>query len=244
MIHPKQTLNIGQMNCSLLVPPTVNRNKAYEAMQDECHTGGQEGEIKPSSRHSLPLDDPSPSLTPWSHFPHPKHFLGPVSLLIMSQTFTLLQIPAQFPSLSCSHQLPGEAPTLTRLLCESAHRAFTESWFRITSALVQQILRGLGCQTCPGQTESWGNIASAIQVISSRHVQTAIFGGQIWGRFMKRHMVHSQLRGYPSAQFQVLFPQHAGYRKFKEKGYLYFLTWTKPYFFSGFILENCYIILD
>lgn len=128
------------------MPLTVNRNRAYEAMQDECHTGGQEGEIKPSPRCSIPLHNLSPSPTPWSHFPHPNHFAGPVSLLIMSQSFTLLQILAQFPSLSCSHQLPGEAPALIRLLCKSDPRAFAANWFDIATALVQQILHSLECR--------------------------------------------------------------------------------------------------
>lgn len=36
-----------------------------------------------------------------------------------------------------------------------------------------------------------GYIASTIQLISVRCVQTAVFEGQIWGRLMNRHMVHS-----------------------------------------------------
>lgn len=145
--------------------------------------------------------------------------------------FVLVFHPSPDPSPVSLYLLLLPTPTLTGLLCKSAPPGATESWFHVVTALVQQILHSLGHQTCPGQTDSWGNIASTIQVIPSRHVQTAGFGGQIWGRFMKRQRAHSQLSNYPSAQFQVLFAQHAGYRTFKEKGHHYFLTWTKAYFF-------------
>lgn len=99
MIHPKQALNIGQSKCSLGVPLAVNRNRACKAVQVECHTGGQEGGSTQSPRHSLSLCNLSPNLTPWSHLPHPDNFPGPVPMLVVSQSFILLQIPAWFPSL-------------------------------------------------------------------------------------------------------------------------------------------------
>lgn len=146
-------------------------------MQDECHTGDQEGEITPPPRHSL-LDNPSPSLTPWSHFPHPDHFPDPVSLLIVPQSFTLPQIPVQFPSLSWSHQIPGEVPALTQLLCKSAPQAFSERWFHVATALVQEIVHSLAHQTCPGQTAFWGTLL--LQSNSFLQFLKARFGAGSW----------------------------------------------------------------
>lgn len=102
MIHPKQTFNIGHMNCSLWVSLTVNGNREYEAMQDECHTGGQEREITPSPRQSLFLS--AVPAQPYSLIPRPDHF--PIRVFachIPSCSLSSFSAPhTPFPSLSPS----------------------------------------------------------------------------------------------------------------------------------------------
>lgn len=152
-----------------------------------------------------------PSLTPSFLFPRPDHFpiqvfachipacsLSPFSAphtpISFSLTFTMSQVKLQPP-------------------CRSVPPAAPESWFQWLQPAgprVQEILHSLEHQTCPGQADCGRNTASMIKEISNRHVQIAISGGQIWARFMKIQMVHSQFGNYPSAQFQVLFPKHAG----------------------------------
>lgn len=48
-----------------------------------------------------------------------------------------------------------------------------------------------GAPNMPRTDSLLGYIASTIQLISVRHVQTAVFEGQIWSRLMNRHTVHS-----------------------------------------------------
>lgn len=181
MIHPKQTLNIGQSKCCLGMPLAVNINRACKAVQVECHIGSQEGEITQAARHCLSLCNLSPSLTSWSYFPHPDNFPGP--LLVVSQSFTFLQIPAWFPSLPLGltqvkfQTSPGSCENL---LPQQLHMA---------TDLEQQILDSLRHQTCPGQKNSWGNDATTIQVFPSRHVQTVLFGVPYLGQ------VHRETKG-------------------------------------------------
>lgn len=92
--------------------------------------------------------------------------------LRLSETETLKDCVSVFyPSLDpspvslCLLLLP--APIFTGLLCKSVPPGAAESWFHVVTALVQQILHSLGHQTCPGQTDSWRNIASTIQVIAN-----------------------------------------------------------------------------
>lgn len=145
---------------------------------------------------------------------------------------------------SVFHASPDPSPiSLSLLLLPAPRRSFKphQTPVQICSSSSHWNLFPHGYSPCTANSEawgikhgqerldSWGNIASTVQVISNRHVQTAGFGRQIWGGFTKRQGVYSQLRVYPSTQFQVLFPQHAGYRALNEKGHFYFLTRTKAY---------------
>lgn len=87
----------------------------------------------------------SPCLIPASPFSHSSHFPSQESLLTISQTslFHPSPPPSPFPSLSCSHQVPGKVSIPVRLLCKSAPPASVKSWFHTATA------RNL---PCPGKS--------------------------------------------------------------------------------------------
>lgn len=149
MIHLKQTLNIGQMNCSLWVPLTVNR--VHKALQDECHTGGQEGEITPSPRHSLRLHNPNPSLTPWSTFLTQTMFQAQI---LCSSCLSLSCFSRSQPHFSLSLALTSSQAKLQTSPNSCANLLFQQPLKPVSTWLQPLYSKfwSLGHQTWPGKT--------------------------------------------------------------------------------------------